>query len=688
MCSLLMWKGYIPFISLNIRSLRHKCSVWRTRSEDLLLPGIIWKLTDWSQGSLSYKYDKQLDQDSFRIFTLDPGKESDELRGTLQTYPIDAAPKYEALSYVWGPLNRTKSITCNGQDFNITDSLDTALRRLRLTGKPRHIWIDQICIDQDSVVERSEQVSIMRHIYSNAEMVNAWLGPADPEVAASAAGIISTLANSKPRLYERDLFPEDQELLDLGLPTRDSPAWDALNTMLSVPYFSRVWIIQEIVVASDFVLLWGDITISKREFKNFRLAALYYKLSDVDVEKGSPGVVWNAVALLYMGHYKVGDDSLLQLVSSTSSTNATDARDKIFALIGLAGDRSYGIVPDYSRSETEVFSEFARLVIVAENNLNILDHSYVESPEDPERLPLWAPRWHSDDDSHKHYLINYKFTASRSLPLGLMSSMSEKVLSLRGLQVDLVKEMHARTTEIHRDIIAAVDMVIHNIDIFNERYGSEIIRTVLLTMMAGHESSGPMINHVTRRPTDDEYVNNFIAFALQFTIQTHISQDGRGTDQRRYLDLVRLAAKAIPLPAEPCWTSPEDFEFLERMLKTLYPHDPRVVAADLDMLSRIDCDFVMGPQRLEELIRASHDSEMFMTETGYVGFGPRYMKPGDVVCVLFGGGTPYVLRPTATADEYLFLGSAYIHGIMDGEVIDDWERDKGSNDQGKVFKLL
>ena len=80
----------------------------------------------------------------------------------------------------------------------------------------------------------------MRHIYSNAEIVNAWLGPADPEVAASAAGIISTLANSKPRLYEKDLFPEDQELLNLGLPTRDSPAWDALNTMLSVPYFSRV----------------------------------------------------------------------------------------------------------------------------------------------------------------------------------------------------------------------------------------------------------------------------------------------------------------------------------------------------------------------------------------------------------------------------------------------------------------
>ncbi|RBQ73146.1 hypothetical protein FVER14953_20505 [Fusarium verticillioides] len=163
--------------------------------------------------------------------------------------------------------------------------------------------------------------------------------------------------------------------------------------MLRAPYFSRVWIIQEVAVASDLALLWGDITISKREFRNFRLAALYYyKLSDVEVEKGAPVVLWKPVALLYMGHYTVGEDSLLHLVSSKSSTNATDARDKIFALIGLAGDRSYGIVPGYNRSETEVFLEFARSVIVAENNLNILDHSYVEDPEDLERRPLWAPR--------------------------------------------------------------------------------------------------------------------------------------------------------------------------------------------------------------------------------------------------------------------------------------------------------
>ncbi|KAF5686251.1 het-6OR heterokaryon incompatibility (het-6OR allele) [Fusarium circinatum] len=531
----------------------------------------------------------------------------------------------------------------------------------------------------------------MRHIYSNAELVNTWLDPADSEVAAAADGIISTLANSKPRLYEKDIFPEDQELLDLGLPTRDSPAWGALNTMLSVPYFSRVWIIQEVAVASDIALLWGDITISKQDFKKFRLAALYYKLSDVDVEKGSLGVLWNPVALLYMGHYKVGDDSLLHLVSSTSSTNATDARVKIFALIGLAGDRSYDMVPDYSKSKTEVFSEFARLVIVAENNLDILDHSYVEDPEDPERRPLWAPRWHSEDDSYRHYLLKCSFTASRDISMMLAPSVSEEVLTLRGIQVDSVIDMRDRGTDIHQDILAAVDMITCNSELFNKSHGSDIIRTVLLTMMAGHESSGPMINHVTTRLTDEAYVNTFIAFALQFIIQAHVSQDGREPDQRRYLELVRLAAEAIPLPAEPCWTSPEDFEFLERMLKALYPHDLPVVVADLEMLSRVDCDFVMGPQRFEELVQASHDSKMFVMGTGYVGFGPRCMRPGDIVSVLFGGRTPYVMRPKAVANESLFLGPAYVHGLMDGEAIDAWEKGRRTENQDiqeRLFKLL
>jgi hypothetical protein len=89
--------------------------------------------------------------------------------------------------------------------------------------------------------------------------------------------------------------------------------------------------------------------------------------------------------------------------------------------------------------------------------------------------------------------------------------------------------------------------------------------------------------------------------------------------------------------------------------------------------------------------RSEQVSKIFLTETGYLGFGPRCLRLGDVVCVLFGGGTPYVRRPTSVPDEYLFLGPAYVHGLMDGEAIDAWEKGKRTQNQEieeKMFKLL
>ena len=89
-------------------------------------------------------------------------------------------------------------------------------------------------------------------------------------------------------------------------------------------------------------------------------------------------------------------------------------------------------------------------------------------------------------------------------------------------------------------------------------------------------------------------------------------------------------------------------------------------------------------------ISISRDQNFFITEKGYVGIGPRCMEAGDKVSVLFGGSTPYVIRQKSITDEYLYLGSVYVHGIMDGEVIDAWEKDKDSENhkfQEKLFKL-
>ena len=57
---------------------------------------------------------------------------------------------------------------------------------------------------------------------------------------------------------------------------------------------------------------------------------------------------------------------------------------------------------------------------------------------------------------------------------------------------------------------------------------------------------------------------------------------------------------------------------------------------------------------------------LFWTEEGSYGLGPQCMRAGDIVVVLYGGNTPYVLRPRG--DKYIFMGQAYLDEIMNGEV--------------------
>jgi hypothetical protein len=52
--------------------------------------------------------------------------------------------------------------------------------------------------------------------------------------------------------------------------------------------------------------------------------------------------------------------------------------------------------------------------------------------------------------------------------------------------------------------------------------------------------------------------------------------------------------------------------------------------------------------------------------------GPRWIKKGDLVCVLFGSGLPCILRPTRKGN-FVFLGESYTHGLMTGEAIEAWD---------------
>ena len=61
---------------------------------------------------------------------------------------------------------------------------------------------------------------------------------------------------------------------------------------------------------------------------------------------------------------------------------------------------------------------------------------------------------------------------------------------------------------------------------------------------------------------------------------------------------------------------------------------------------------------------------LFETSRGYFGLGPTELRTGDDVCVFFGCNVPHILRvrPDAGGERWL-VGEAYVHCIMNGEVI-------------------
>ena len=156
---------------------------------------------------------------TIRILTLDPRQHGDPLTGTLEAVPIDSAGSYEALSYVWadpGPPNSVYDIVIRDSDSNGRlpvlrgGSIFAALRQLRFPDRPRRIWADQCCINQDDPVERSEQVHFMIRIYRDAAHVLAWLGLDPEKKAVPAFGLVHELDEAfKSRLIDGIFYEQD-----------------------------------------------------------------------------------------------------------------------------------------------------------------------------------------------------------------------------------------------------------------------------------------------------------------------------------------------------------------------------------------------------------------------------------------------------------------------------------------------
>lgn len=164
-----------------------------------------------------------------RILELQPGRRSDAFLSKFIVANIDNEFEYDALSYMWGDATPADRVVIDGAVVPTGWNLTRALEHLRefAGSKPLRIWIDAICINQESLEERAEQVAMMRSIYHNASCVRIWIN--EPSIDAESAAVAAL----------KDFQPSpDAEHRGLG----DDPLfWNPLVLMFQNGYWNRIW---------------------------------------------------------------------------------------------------------------------------------------------------------------------------------------------------------------------------------------------------------------------------------------------------------------------------------------------------------------------------------------------------------------------------------------------------------------
>ena len=217
-----------------------------------------------------YQYPSLPNTNSIRLLRLKPAIATSPVHCILSAHEIEHAPAFEALSYTWGQ-RVVHRIQCDdagsnnaedsGSFTSIHESLWLALQQLRHETEERILWIDAICINQRNNDERNYQVLLMQKLFARAESVLVWLGEESHDSRA-AFGLVSRIAAAAAA--DRGLSTQDmknfltaQDLGGLGLPDHADTAWFALDSLFWRPWFSRVWVIQEITVARRASILCG-----------------------------------------------------------------------------------------------------------------------------------------------------------------------------------------------------------------------------------------------------------------------------------------------------------------------------------------------------------------------------------------------------------------------------------------------
>jgi hypothetical protein len=326
---------------------------------------------------LHYRYQPLEHDQSIRLLILHPSlDDSKPITCTIQHLQLShQALKYEALSYTWGNTSRTKAIKFHPADKELIvgENCYDALRRLRLGHMDRLLWIDAICINQEDLAERAHQVRIMADIFSCASGVVVFLGEMVTESSALFAELAAVDRHLSLGTYESRNPPSDSVV-------------QQLEALYELPWFKRVWILQEVYAKSSVIFMYGSAITSFEALQKLHFG-YHRKQAVTDTDWPLP-LEWIDDQ---PEQVSVPQINLWKLLFASRNCLATDPRDRVFALKSLtgSGQSEFNALINYDQSLEECFTQVAILLLPVLGPRLLLANRHPHKLE----MPSWVPDW-------------------------------------------------------------------------------------------------------------------------------------------------------------------------------------------------------------------------------------------------------------------------------------------------------
>ncbi|KAK5117433.1 hypothetical protein LTR85_008818 [Meristemomyces frigidus] len=282
--------------------------------------------------------------------------------------------EYEAISYAWGPPIFAHVIKLNSDTHQaITESLYTALQRLRWTDQARVLWADALCINQGDMAEKATQVALMTAVYKGAKRVLVWLGECGSDERVTFAFATLDSCRRCGSAWEHVVHENPYTACACcgtafdGPPAQTpGPVYREVNYLMRRPWFSRLWVLQELKYAKEAEVICGLHHTTWQAFEVF-MDALVHTSSEIRApgkEYPLPEITRAWYELTHPPGLIAKTPDLLRRFTQISTFSCREAHDRAYAVRSIFNlDEQPGLFPNYDVEISGLFRHLALLCL-------------------------------------------------------------------------------------------------------------------------------------------------------------------------------------------------------------------------------------------------------------------------------------------------------------------------------------